>query len=65
MRGFAFTPPGDLFRCLQFSQLGTKRRRRGIDGKVWVINTSQLLGSRMYVHELHLRLGNFEQAVAL
>ena len=57
--------PCDLVRRLQAFQRRAERGRRRLNGERGVIDAAEFLGARMHMHQLHLRLGNIEQRVAL
>ena len=65
MRRGRLALPRDLVRRLQAFQRRAERGRRRVDGERRVIDAAEFLGARMHMHQLHLRLGNIEQRVAL
>src|SRR5262245_31031981 len=65
MGSSGLTAPGDLLWRLQGVERGAKCNWRCVDGEMRMIDAAQLLCSWMYVNELDLRLGDFEDAVTL
>ena len=65
MRDGRLAFPGDLVRRLQAFQRRAECGRRRVDGERGMIDAAEFLGARMHMHQLHLRLGNVEQRVAL
>ena len=65
MRSIAFAAPGNVLGRLQLFQRNAKCRRRCVNRKMRVVDAAQFFRTRMHMHELDLRFGDIEHAVAL
>ncbi len=65
MRCITVATPRNLLGRLQAVQRRAESGRRRVDCEMRMIDAAELVGTGMHMHELGLRLGNIEHAVAL